>query len=170
MLSNPPLGMASRAFKNKFRKTCCSFPVLPRIRGKPSDKLSWVVTPVFWNWCSTKLAVSRMMRFRSTSTNSVGEVREKLSREFTISLARNVCFAIFSSNFDFCSSPETCLASICVGGNDRERRIHFMGNSGREQANRAEFVCLHEPPFELFAVSDIVEDNQAPNLCHLLGD
>ena len=45
-------------------------------------------------------------------TNSVGEVREKLSSELTISLARKVCLAIFSSSGDFCIVAEICLASI----------------------------------------------------------
>ena len=45
---------------------------------------------------------------------NVEETREKFSNEFTISLARNVCRAIFSSSGAFCSSPEICLASICA--------------------------------------------------------
>ena len=46
------------------------------------------------------------------ATNSVGDVREKLRRELTISLARKVCRAIFSSKGAFCSSPEICFANI----------------------------------------------------------
>ena len=38
---------------------------------------------------------------RSISLNSAGDVREKFSSEFTISLARKVDLAILSSNCDF---------------------------------------------------------------------
>ena len=46
--------------------------------------------------------------------NSVLEVREKLSRLFTISEARKVWRVILSSKPDCFSSPWTCLASICA--------------------------------------------------------
>ena len=40
--------------------------------------------------------------------------REKFNSELTISLARKVCRAIFSSSGAFSASPEICFASICA--------------------------------------------------------
>ena len=86
----PPPSMASRAFRTRFRKTCCSFPALPLTASGSVRIPSPRVICALSSWWRTSETVSSMMRFRSTSPNSAGEVREKFSSEFTISLARNV--------------------------------------------------------------------------------
>ena len=61
-----------------------------------------------------------MIRFKSRSTNSVVDVREKFSSELTISLARKVCLAIFSSSLRFLVVARDLLGQhLRIGRNDR---------------------------------------------------
>ena len=107
--------MASRAFKNRFRNTCCSLPELPFTASEISDRvqlhLDGRLVQLMFDQVQRVLNDAVQIHF---DVSSVVEVREKLSNELTISLARKVCLAILSSSLDFCSSPEICLASICA--------------------------------------------------------
>ena len=106
-----------------------------------------------------------MTLFRSTSPNSVVEVREKLSSELTISLARKVCLAIFSSRRDFCVVAGDLLGQhLRVGGDDGQRRVDFVRHAGGQQADGAELVGLHQAALQFVAVGDVVEDDQAADL------
>src|SRR5208337_46503 len=110
--SSPPVGMASRAFKKRFRKTCCSLLAEPRTGGRPS--LSCLTTRIceVFRGCATSDSVSSTTRFRSTSASSPAPVREKFSRLLTISLARKVCLTIFSI-MEWRGSPSgICLAHL----------------------------------------------------------
>ena len=114
MVSVPPAGIASFALRNRFRKTCCSLPVLPKIGGRCGCNSGTTLMRAVLNWCSSSVSVSWMTRFRSTLLNSELDVREKFSRLLTISEARKVCFVIFSSSSAFFGSPFTCFESICA--------------------------------------------------------
>ena len=46
--------MASRAFRNRFRNTCCSLPGLPLMAGNVVAASSFTSTPDFCSWCSTR--------------------------------------------------------------------------------------------------------------------
>ena len=48
-----------------------------------------------------------------------------------------------------------------VGGNHRQRRVDFMRDARRQQPDGAQLVGLHQPPLQLGAVGDVVEDDQA---------
>ena len=109
--------------------------------------------------------------FRSTLANSVVEVREKFSSELTISLARKVCLAIFSSSGDFCVVAGNLLGQhLRVGRNHRQRRVDLMRDAGGQQADGAELVGLHQPALQFGAVGDVVEDDQPADLRHVLRD
>ena len=82
--------------------------------GKAGASAFCTSTLAILNWCSSSARVSAITLFTSTSPISLPLVREKFSRLFTISDARNVCRVIFSSSPDFCGSPCSCLPSICV--------------------------------------------------------
>ena len=77
--SVPPPGMASLAFRNRFRNTCCSLPELPlmwRVFEHGSDR-----TCIFavLNCVRVAPAFRWMILFTSTSANSLPLVREKFS-------------------------------------------------------------------------------------------
>ena len=98
-------------------------------------------------------------------------MREKFSSELTISLARKVCLAILSRICDFCGIFGHLLGQhLRVGGDHRQRRIDFVRHAGGQQADAAELVGLHQALFQLGAVGDIVEDDQAADLLLVLRD
>ncbi len=101
----------------------------------------------------------------------MGEVREKFSSELTISLARKVCLAILSSSFEFLLVAGNLLGQhLRVGGNHRQRRVHFVRHARRQQADGAELVGLHQAPLQLVAIRDVVENDQPPDLLQILRD
>ena len=55
-----------------------------------------------------------------------------------------------------------------ISGDDRQRRIDFMRNAGGQQSDRAELVGLDQAAFQVVAIRDIVEDDQAANLLQIL--
>ena len=169
--SVPPPAMASRAFRNRFRKTCCSLPALPCTGGRLGIQVGLDLDAGL-----LQLVLQQRQRFlddlfRLTSPNEVVEVREKFSSELTISLARKVCLAILSRMSDFCDVVGHLLGQhLRVGGDHRQRRIHFVRHAGRQQADAAQLVGLHQALLQFGAVGDVVEDDQAADLLLVFGD
>ena len=162
--------MASRAFRNRFRKTCCSLPALPCTGGR-AESVGLDLHARFLDLVLQQREGFPDHRFRFTSPNEVVEVREKFSSELTISLARKVCLAILSSRMDFCVVVGHLLGQhLGVGGDHRQRRIHFVRHAGGQQADAGQLVGLHETLFEFGAVGDVVEDNQPADLFEILRD
>ena len=59
MVSVPPAGMASLALRNRFRKTCCSFPGVADESAAGSDASSGTtLMRAVLNWCSSSVSVS----------------------------------------------------------------------------------------------------------------
>ena len=84
----------------------------PRTAGNPSPNCRTTCICDVFSGCATSDSVSSTTRFTSISTACAAPVREKFSKLLTISLARKVCFTIFSINTCFGSLSGSCLASI----------------------------------------------------------
>ncbi len=57
-----------------------------------------------------------------------------------------------------------------VGGDDGERRIDFMGDSGGKQADGGELFRLAELGFKLHALGDVVDQDDAANRFEIARD
>ena len=97
--------------------------------------------------------------------NSVPPVREKLSRPLTISEARKVCWVIFSSTgarrWHRSVSADLLGQHLGVAGDDGERRVDLVRDAGGEQADGGELFGLRELGFQLDAVGDVVDQDDA---------
>ena len=57
-----------------------------------------------------------------------------------------------------------------VGGDHRQRRIHFVRHAGRQQSDRRKFVGLGELDFQFDPLRDVVHDHQPPHHVELARD
>ena len=170
--SVPPPGMASLRVQEQVQEHLLQLPGLPWIGGRcPASSSSHLDLARVLNWCSSSASVSVMTLFRSTSVNSVPLVREKFSRLLTISEARNVCRVIFSSSAAFLRIALQLLGQhLRVGGNHRQRRVHFVRHARRQQSDRRKLVGLRELRFQFDALGDVVHDDQPADHVELLRD
>ena len=104
--------------------------------------------------------------------NSRGEVRETVQhRELTISLARKVCDGDLVEDLRLARIVGDALGEhLGVARDHGQRRVDLVGHAGGQQADRAEFVGLHELFFELDPFGDVVEDDQTADRLEVFRD
>src|SRR5580693_8114438 len=148
--SMPPLGIASRAFKNRFRNTCCSLFAEPRTAGNvgPSCFTTWICD--VFKGCATNDSVSSTTRLTSISASSVALVREKFKRLLTISLPRIAFGHLLRQHLN-------------VIGNHGQGRIHFVRHARCQQSKRRELFGLRHLLFHPLALRNIIEQQQPPD-------
>src|SRR6185436_6531877 len=140
------------ALRNRLRKTCCSFCSMPSTATGCSLSSRRTVTRCSWNGCSSSDSTSAMTVLTSTALTSGVAVlpgRDRLSRPLTILAARNVCRSIFSSTFVLgVGAFEQHLRET---GDARQRRVHFVRDARRQQADRRHLLGNLQLLFELHA-------------------
>ena len=167
----PPFSMASRAFRNRFRNTCCSLPGLPLMRGSFSSSASFTSMCALPNWCSSSVTVSLMILFRSTRDEFGGRgAREIQQRVDDFAGAEGLLGDFFEQRGFFGVARNLFGEHLRVGGDHGQRRVDFMRDAGGQQSDGAEFVGLDQAALEFGAVGDVVEDDQAADACAVARD
>ena len=113
-VSQPPAGMASKAFTARFTKTCWSLFSSPRSGGSAGSSSLRMRMCELFNWWSRRESTSPSTRLRFTIWKSVCPWRAKLSSPLTIFEARSVCFSILVRSGRRGSFREVWSCSIWV--------------------------------------------------------
>ena len=164
--SQPPLGIASRAFRNRFRNTCCSWCSMPgddhRRRRQLAPDLDAAHLRTGARAARTRRSITAL---RSTDVRSASPEpgRDSVSRPLTIFAARNVCFSIFSSRHCFriagVGPVEQHLRKARDAG---QRRVHLVRDARRQQADRRHLLGNLQLLLEPHAIRDVLEqENRA---------
>src|SRR6478672_4652375 len=146
IVSQPPLGIASRAFRNRFRNTCWSLYSIPcTSSGVALSSFRTWMRPVR-NWCSRSASTSLMTALTSTAELSVCAGRARLSRPFTILAAWIVRLGPLQEH----------LRKARDAG---EGRVDFVRDPRREQANRRHLLRDLKLLLELHAGRNVFDDH-----------
>ena len=113
--SVPPPAMASRAFRNRFRNTCCSLPALPCTGGR-----SGIEVGLHLDAGLLQLVLQQRERLLDhavqvdVAEGGGGGAREVQQRIDDLAGAEGLLGDLVEDACDFCESSATCLASICA--------------------------------------------------------
>ena len=171
MVSVPPPGMASLAFRNRFRNTCCSLPVLPWIGGSSGYRSCCTLMRAVLNWCSSK----RQRVLDDAIQIDVAEFGARSAREVQQAVddlrsAEGLARDLLQQRRLLVVAMDLLGQHLRIRGDDRQRRVDFVRDARRQQADRRQLLRLRQLRFQLDALGDVVHDDQPPDDAEVFAD
>ncbi len=168
--SVPPHSMASRAFRNRFRNTCCSLPELPFTAGSMD-----VAVQLHFDARLFQLMLDQrqgflnhpvQIHFHEFGGRGARKIQQRIddlagAEGLLGDLVEQLRFLLVAGNL--------LGQHLRVGGDHRQRRIHFVRHARGQQPDGTQLVGLHQTALQFVAIGDVVEDDQAADLLQVLG-